>query len=137
MPRLFRPRLAGIDHLLLIVPGMNRAETFYTEVIGCEVEQRLPEYGMMVLQAGASWIELVDVDVDAGNWARTDGPGRNVDHFCLRTDHWDETEMRDHLARHDVVIFEEALHSDADGTSLSFYIRDPFGNAIELKRPAS
>src|SRR5688572_5123076 len=36
--------LEGIDHILLMVDGMEVACTFYQEVIGCTFEESLPEF---------------------------------------------------------------------------------------------
>ena len=46
-----------------------------------------------------------------------------------------EAAMRAHLAAHDVAIVEEGIRFGARGDGLSFYVADPFGNVIELKRP--
>ena len=34
--------LEGIDHILLLVSGVQPAVRFYTEVLGCTVEDALP-----------------------------------------------------------------------------------------------
>jgi glyoxylase I family protein len=44
--------------------------------------------------------------------------------------------MRTHLTRHGITIETEATHGGARGMGHSFYIRDPFGNLLELKGPA-
>ncbi|HEX4738982.1 MAG TPA: VOC family protein [Allosphingosinicella sp.] len=127
-------RLERLDHLLLLVDGLAAAERFYCGVIGCAVKARLPQFAMAELSAGASAVDLVDISVDEGAWARpVRERGRNIDHFCLATGPWDEQAMRDHLARHDVEIVEE--RREAEG--LSFYVRDPSGNVVELRRPAA
>ena len=41
--------LEGIDHILVLVSGMKPALRFYTEVLGCTVEDALPQYGMQLL----------------------------------------------------------------------------------------
>jgi glyoxylase I family protein len=46
--------LEGIDHILLLVGGMAPAVRFYTEVLGCTIEDRLPQYDMLQLRAGAA-----------------------------------------------------------------------------------
>lgn len=118
----------GLDHLLLHVRGMAAAEHFYCGVLGCSVKHRLPQYGMLELSAG---VTLVDTDDANGAWA-LEGvtPGRNVDHFAIATSHWDEAAMRGWLASHDVAIEEERAEED----TLSFYVRDPSGNLVELLR---
>ena len=44
--------------------------------------------------------------------------------------------MRAWLAAHDIAIVEEGMRYGAGGDGLSFYVKDPFGNVIELKRAA-
>jgi catechol 2,3-dioxygenase-like lactoylglutathione lyase family enzyme len=128
--------LVGLDHVVLLVAGMDRAVGFYESVLGCSVERRLPKYGMTQLRAGASLIDLVDIASSEGAWARPEiGGGRNVDHVCLATGPWDEAAMRAHLAASGVAIEEEGIRYGAGGDSLSFYVRDPDGNLIELTRP--
>lgn len=128
--------LEGLDHVVLLVADMAKAERFYREVIGCAVEGRLPEYGMLQLRAGAALIDLVDISGEAGAWGRPEvAGGRNMDHVCIATGAWDEAAMRAHLAAHGVEIVEEGIRTGARGDGLSFYVRDPAGNMLELKGP--
>jgi catechol 2,3-dioxygenase-like lactoylglutathione lyase family enzyme len=128
--------LKGIDHLLLLVNGMDRAISFYEDVLGCTVEAKLPQYGMAELRAGASHLDLVDTAAAEGSWSLpTVAGGRNVDHICLALGPHDEAALRSHLAAHQVQIVEERTNEDASGTSLSLYVRDPSGNTIELMAP--
>jgi glyoxylase I family protein len=128
--------LEGLDHVVLLVGDMERARAFYCDVLGCSVDRALPEHGMMQLRAGASLIDLVDISSAQGAWAKPPvAGGRNMDHVCIATGPWDEAAMRAHLAAHDVAIVEEGMRYGARGDGLSFYIADPFGNRIELKRP--
>ena len=129
--------LEGLDHVVILVDDMIEAERFYCEVIGCTIANALPEYGMVQLRAGAALIDLVDISGDEGAWARppTAG-GRNMDHVCLATGPWDEAALRAHLAVHEVEIVEEGIRYGARGNGLSFYVRDPSGNTLELKGPS-
>jgi glyoxylase I family protein len=129
--------LEGIDHVVLLVDGMVEAQAFYCEVIGCTVENALPQYGMLQLRAGGALIDLVDIAAEEGAWARPEAAGgRNLDHVCLATGPWDEAALRAHLAAHDVAIVEEGIRFGARGDGLSFYVKDPSGNTIELKGPS-
>jgi glyoxylase I family protein len=129
-------RLEGIDHILLLVDGMKPAVRFYTGVLGCTVEEQLPQYGMLQLRAGAALIDLVDISAPEASWAKPPvAGGRNCDHLCLALAAHDEGELRRHLARHRVEIIEEGIHGGSRGESLSLYVRDPSGNVIELKGP--
>jgi glyoxylase I family protein len=107
---------------------MAAAERFYCGVLGCSVKNRLPRYGMLELSAG---VTLVDTDDAQGAWALEGAmAGRNVDHFAIATSRWDEAAMRSWLAEHDIAIEEER----AEEGELSFYVRDPSGNLVELLR---
>ena len=124
-------KLLGFDHLLLLVRDMDATERFYCDVLGCSVTHRLPQYGMTEVSAGSSTLVFVDTTDRNGAWALEGaGQGRNVDHFAIATDHWDESAMRAHLARYEIKIEEERTEED----SLSFYIRDPSGKMVELLR---
>jgi len=128
--------LKGLDHVVLLVDDMDRATSFYTEVVGCSIDNDLPQYGMRQLRAGAHLIDLVDISSAEGAWAKPEVPGgRNVDHVALALGAADPGEVRGHLAAHNVAIEEEGENIGAEGRSLSFYIRDPAGNQIELSFP--
>jgi catechol 2,3-dioxygenase-like lactoylglutathione lyase family enzyme len=128
--------LEGLDHVVLLVDDMAAARDFYTRVIGCTVDNALPLYGMLQLRAGAALIDLVEISSAEGAWAKPDVPGgRNMDHVALATGPWDPEALRAHLAAHDVEIVEEGIRYGAGGDGLSFYVRDPSGNTVELKGP--
>lgn len=138
MPEAAPPPFAleGLDHVVLLVGDMAAAERFYDQVLGCAVERRLPEYGMLQLRVGAALIDLVDIGSEEGAWGRPAvAGGRNVDHVCIATGPWDEAAMRAHLAAHGIAIVEEGIRYGAKGDGLSFYIKDPSGNTLELKGP--
>ncbi|HEX3370395.1 MAG TPA: VOC family protein [Candidatus Cybelea sp.] len=133
-----RPPFAidAIDHVLLLVQGMDESLAFYQGVLGAVVESRLTNYAMAELRVGRSHIDLVDTKSPQGHWARPDGAGgRNVDHIALRLGHCGEGALREHLASRDVVIIEERSEEGLEGRSLCLYIRDPSGNQIELILP--
>ena len=129
----------GLDHVVLRVSDLDRAIDFYTRVLGCPVERRVEELGLVQLRAGSGLIDLVDV---AGRLGREGGaaPGRqghNLDHFCLRLAGFDEAALRAHLQRNGVTIGEAGRRYGADGFGHSIYISDPDGNRVELKGPAT
>jgi catechol 2,3-dioxygenase-like lactoylglutathione lyase family enzyme len=126
--------LEGLDHVVLLVDDMDAAKRFYTEVIGCTVDNALPQYGMLQLRAGAALIDLVEFTAPEGAWARPEVEGgRNMDHVALATGPWDPETLRAHLAAHQVEIVEEGMRYGARGDGYSIYVRDPSGNTIELK----
>ncbi len=128
--------LEGIDHVVLLVDDMAAVRAFYLDVLGCTEARALPQYGMLQLRAGAALVDLVDISGEAGAWARPEvAGGRNVDHVCLATGRWDEAAMRAWLAAKGVEIIEEGVNGGARGESLSFYVKDPAGNVIELTGP--
>ncbi|MGN6058330.1 MAG: VOC family protein [Sphingomicrobium sp.] len=119
-------KLLGLDHLLLHVRGMAEAERFYCGVLGCSVRIRMPQHAMLELSAG---VVLVDTCDPNGSWALEGAPaGRNVDHFAILTDGFEEEPMREWLGANAVPI-EEVRDETGE---FSFYVRDPSGNLVEL-----
>ena len=130
-------RIEAIDHVVLRVRDSARAEAFYREVLGCVVERRREDLGLIQLRAGRSLIDLVDV---AGPLGRQGGAPpekerRNMDHFALRIEPFDEAGLRAHLQAHGVEAGEVATRYGAEGDGPSLYIEDPEGNTVELKGP--
>jgi catechol 2,3-dioxygenase-like lactoylglutathione lyase family enzyme len=128
-------RLRELDHIVLRVVDLDRMIRFYTEVLGCTVERRQDEIGLVQLRAGSALVDLVPVD---GKLGRTGGAppgreGRNVDHFCFRVEPFDEAAVRAHLDRFDVANGPAEPRYGADGEGPSIYIADPEGNTVELK----
>lgn len=129
-----------IDHVVLRVQDLARAVSFYRDVLGCAVARERPTLGMVHLHAGASMIDLISVDGALGSRG---GPaagaqGRNLDHLCLRIEPFDEASLREHLKTHGVVVDGQVSSNlGAEGDGLSLYLRDPDGNGVELKGPAS
>lgn len=132
-------RVREIDHVVLRVRDLPRALAFYRGVLGCAVERERPDLGLWQLRAGRSMIDLVPVDGNLGSagGAPPGAEGRNVDHLCLRVDPWDEAAIRAHLAAHGIEPEASRPRFGAEGEGLSFYLRDPDGNMIELKGPST
>lgn len=130
--------LRAIDHVVLRVVDRDRMVAFYQNVLGCAVERTQPEIGLYQLRAGTSLIDLVTIDGKLGAMGgAAPGPeGRNVDHFAIAIDSFDDAAIRAHLARHGIPIEQAGLRYGAEGEGPSIYITDPEGNVVELKGPA-
>lgn len=131
-------KLQGLDHLVLRVVDLEALMHFYVDVLGCTVERRQDEIGLVQLRAGRSLIDLVPVDGKLGRQggAAPGHEGRNLDHFCLRVEPFDAAEIRAHLAGHGVPVGEVESRYGAEGEGPSLYLTDPEGNVVELKGPA-
>jgi catechol 2,3-dioxygenase-like lactoylglutathione lyase family enzyme len=127
----------GIDHLVLRVADLDAMLRFYAGVLGCAVERRVDELGLVQLRAGTALIDLVTVDGALGRQggAPPGREGRNLDHFCLRIEPFDEAALRNHLQAAGVAVGELASRYGAEGQGPSLYIQDPEGNTVELKGP--
>lgn len=130
--------MRGIDHIVLRVVDLPRMLVFYHDVLGCTDEREQTAIGLYQLRAGASLIDLVTIDgkLGAKGGAAPGTEGRNLDHFALAIDPFDDAALRAHLAAHGVEIVEEGPRYGAEGEGPSIYVRDPEGNVIELKGPA-
>lgn len=127
-------RIRGLDHLVLRVSDEEAMLRFYCDVMGCSVERRQDELGLIQLRAGSSLIDLVTVDGRLGG-AAPGREGRNLDHFCVRVEPFDAAAIQAHLARHGVEAGEVSSRYGAEGEGPSIYISDPEGNVVELKGP--
>ena len=127
----------GIDHVVLRVVDVEGVIRFYQDVLGCAVERRKDDLGLIQLRAGRSLIDLVDVNGELGQkgGAAPGAEARNMDHFCLRIDPFDEAQIRAHLRAHGGEAGELATRYGAEGDGPSLYIQDPEGNTVELKGP--
>ncbi len=130
-------RIRDIDHVVLRVRDLDRSLAFYCGALGCTVEKRQENLGLIQLRAGRSMIDLVPLDgkLGAAGGAAPGAQGRNVDHFCVRVDPFDETSIRSHLAQHAIAAGPTQSRYGADGEGPSIYIEDPDGNVVELKGP--
>lgn len=129
--------LTGLDHVVYLVDDLSRAVTWYSTVLGCVPGYSYPALGMEQLWCGASLIVLWDMThPGAASAIPPVKGGRNVDHLCIATSPIDPQALRAHLAHHGVAIEREATHGGARGVGHSFYIRDPWGNLLEIKGPA-
>ena len=129
--------LVGLDHLVLRIVDVERMLDFYCNVLGCIVERRRDEIGLIQLRAGSALIDLVPVD---GKLGRAGGAppgkeGRNLDHFCLRVEPFDEPSIRAAFARRGYAAGPVEQRYGADGDGPSIYATDPEGNVVELKGP--
>jgi len=132
-------QITGLDHLVLRVSDLGRMLHFYCEVLGCTIEREQATIGLTQIRAGRSLIDLVPVDGKLGKMGgAAPGPeGRNLDHFCLTVDGYDEDRIRAHLAAYGIKAGEAGLRYGAEGEGPSIYLHDPEGNMIELKGPPS
>jgi catechol 2,3-dioxygenase-like lactoylglutathione lyase family enzyme len=131
--------IRDIDHIVLRVRVPAPMLHFYCEVLGCHVERRDDEIGLIQLRAGRSLIDLVAVDSPLG---REGGPApvgtaHNLDHVCFRVDPFDESTLRAHLRQHAVEAGPLESRYGAQGYGPSLYVSDPEGNRVELKGPPS
>ena len=132
---MFRP--VGLDHLVLRVVDLPRMLHFYVQALGCSVERRQDGIGLIQLRAGSALIDLVPVNGPLGRAGGTaPGPqGRNLDHFCLRIEPFDEAAIRAQLQQHGYIAGPVEQRYGAEGEGPSIYLSDPEGNTVELKGP--
>src|SRR5262249_12470998 len=83
--------ILGIDHLVLRTRDVAALLRFYCDGLGCTVEMRRDDLGLVHVRAGRSMIDLVDVNGPLGlaGGAAPGAEGRNLDHFALRVETFD------------------------------------------------
>lgn len=126
-----------IDHVVIRVIDLEMMIQFYCDALGCSIDKRRDEFGLVHLRAGASLIDMISVE---GLLGRKGGAppgmeGRNMDHLCLRIEPFDIEEIRAHFADFGIEIGGTQNNYGAGGYGPSVYITDPEGNVVELKGP--
>jgi glyoxylase I family protein len=131
-------RIREIDHIVLRVVNVEPMIAFYCDVLGCKIERRNDELGLVQLRAGRSLVDLVPVDGKLGKQggAAPGKEGRNVDHVCFRVEPFDLAAIRRQLDGCGVAYGDVESRFGAEGEGPSIYLADPEGNTIELKGPA-
>jgi catechol 2,3-dioxygenase-like lactoylglutathione lyase family enzyme len=133
-------RIRDIDHLVLRVSDLDAMLRFYVGVLGCSIERRRDDLGLVQLRAGRSLIDLATLDGKLGRagGAAPGREGRNLDHFCLRVEEpFDGEAIRAALREQGIETGEVQSRYGAEGQGPSIYLTDPEGNTVELKGPPS
>ena len=130
-------QLKGIDHVVLRIRDETAMLRFYRDVLGCRVERRLDDIGLIQLRAGDALIDLVPVEGELGRMggAAPGREGRNMDHLCLRVEPFEADALARHLKAAGVEPGEVKRRYGAEGFGPSLYLEDPEGNVVELKGP--
>jgi glyoxylase I family protein len=121
-------RVLRLDHVVLRVADLARAEAFYRAVLGASVERRIDKPIVLVqLRIGESILDLVP--------GRQPNEGGNMDHFCMRVEPFDAAAIAAHVKRCGGEPEPMRELYGADGYGPSIYFRDPDGNKVEVKGP--
>jgi catechol 2,3-dioxygenase-like lactoylglutathione lyase family enzyme len=131
--------IRDIDHIVLRVVDLPAMLRFYCDGLGCRVERRQDEIGLIQLRAGRSMLDLVPLDGKLGRagGAAPGKEGHNVDHMCFRVEPFDEPAIRAHLASLGIEAGPTESRYGAEAEGPSIYLSDPQGNVVELKGPPS
>ena len=130
-------QVLGLDHVVIRAVEPDRMVEFYCDVVGCSLERRLDDIGLIQLRAGSALIDLVPVDSELGRMGGTapGKEGRNMDHFCLRIDPFEADALAAHLRAKGLEPGAVKRRYGAQGFGPSLYLEDPEGNVVELKGP--
>ena len=125
----------ALDHIVLRTELYAQLIEFYCTVLGCTAERTVASLGLTQLRAGNALIDIVDVNGELG---AAGGPapgaaGRNVDHFCLQIEPFDEQELITYLQEQGVTCSPFEDRYGAQGIGRSVYLEDLAGNTVELR----
>ncbi len=76
-------KITGLDHVVIRCRDLESMTRFYCDVLGCAMDKRADDLGLIHLRAGSSLIDLVSFDGEIG---KSGGPApgadaHNMDHF--------------------------------------------------------
>jgi catechol 2,3-dioxygenase-like lactoylglutathione lyase family enzyme len=128
--------ITSIDHVVFRVADLEKAATFYVDVLGARWEKKQAAIGLYQLRVGTSLIDLVPIDGKLGTsgGAAPGVEGHNVDHVAFRVLPWDAEAILAHLNSHGMDA-DVVSRYGAEGDGPSIYLTDPEGNGLELKGP--
>jgi glyoxylase I family protein len=156
-------QLQRLDHVVVRCHNFNRMFDFYTNILGCTIDQPREEHigrfggALSHLRAGDSMIDLLSYDPnqltqegkDAVQKMHGGGVGlataeevakldfsaetTTLDHFCIRCEPFEEEAILSFLEEQGIHVIGRGQRKGADGVGPSIYISDPEGNIIELK----
>src|SRR3954462_10868001 len=120
-------KIYGLDHVVIRCRDVEKMIRFYNDVLGCSVEKRVETLGLIHLRAGASLIDLIDVNGELGKpgGSAPADQGRNMDHFCLRLESFDIAALREHFHKVGLDIGKVHDNYGAEGNGPSVYLKDP------------
>ena len=127
--------MPALDHVVLGAADPAKLERFYLDVLRLSFEKRQGELAQ--LRAGNALIDIVPANEAGPAGGSSSTGGANLDHLCLRVEPFDGAAIAEHLAGQGVACGAETLRYDAEGNGPSIYLRDPEGNGVELKGPAT
>lgn len=132
-------RVLGIDHIVLRCTNLPGMVDFYCGHLGFEVAKRNEPLGLVHLRSRAAMIDLVALDGPLGRagGAAPGAEGRNLDHLCLRVDPFEPDALMRYFETLGAAPSELRTRFGGEGDGLSFYIRDPEGNRVEIKGAAT
>jgi catechol 2,3-dioxygenase-like lactoylglutathione lyase family enzyme len=128
--------LKTIDHIVIRAANATELVEFYVEAVGCKLVRDRPDLGLTHLQGGSAMIDIISIDGPLGTKGvslSASGPGRNVDHVCLRISPFDFEALKSHFETFGIGLAPPQSRFGAQGEGLSVYFTDPEGNGIELK----
>lgn len=128
-------QVVALDHVVVRTTQLDAMLHFYRDILGCPIEREKQDIGLVQCRAGSALIDIVPVDSELGKLGgkAPQQDGRNIDHFCLQIEDFDEHELLDYLKQHNVTTSEFAKRYGAQGFGRSVYLEDPEGNVVELK----
>lgn len=116
-----------IDHIVLYVSDLAKAENFYVTLLNAHVERRLEQPKLVQLRVGESLLDLVP--------GLQPGTRENMAHYCFRVEPFDVEKITTQLKNVGVTPQKTKERYGADGYGMSMYLSDPDGNLVELKGP--
>ena len=125
-----RAPVTGVSELVLEVASVERAERFYSEVLGLPVVERWPHRRAVWVLAGTGtriglWEPQVGLEGSRG--------GEHV-HFALHVEDHDFEELVARLREHGlpVPLHRFARMGSAEGETRAAYVTDPDGHLVEF-----
>jgi catechol 2,3-dioxygenase-like lactoylglutathione lyase family enzyme len=112
-----------LHHSVNVEGDLEAAETFYTQVLGLEIEPGRPD----IPGVGGRWLRVGDAEIHLVDAPVADAPIRSTDaHVCLAVD-----DIEAAIAT--LVDAGIPYERTAQGSVVQVFVSDPSGNIVELQ----
>lgn len=127
-----------IDHIVLNTIDVYKTAQFYKNLLNVELENwqeyidnkvkfpslRISSTFIIDLFPPVMWNEVGDNRLNT-----------NLNHFCLAVDSSQWLSIMNYVKQHDIKIIKGPdVYFGAQGDGISFYVKDPDGNIIEIRK---
>lgn len=128
---MYKPKPKKLGHLVLMVTNLEQSVTFYREVVGLELSDRVGER-MAFMHASADHHDLALVQMSEDDMEARKSGYRNIEHFAYQLEDFAEIEAATNMLQQRGIAISRGPGKHGSGENCFIVFQDPDGNNIEF-----